>query len=156
MSKVTNKNLPAYLEKMEAEVLELNYKSQSLKMSFNPDEFFCHSDGTILQGGFVTTMLDASMAFLIMQILEFKKVPLSIDINVNFLASGGPKLTIAEAKVIKIGKSIAFSSAELNPGSSDCLYVASSKNTFLFFFKPRTLAPKLALKLAIVLPEYDV
>ena len=34
MSKVTNKNLPAYLEKMEAEVLELNYKSQSLKMSF--------------------------------------------------------------------------------------------------------------------------
>ena len=99
MSKVTNKNLPAYLEKMEAEVLELNYKSQSLKMSFNPDEFFCHSDGTILQGGFVTTMLDASMAFLIMQILEFKKVPLSIDINVNFLASGGPKLTIAEAKV---------------------------------------------------------
>ena len=40
MSKVTNKNLPAYLEKMEAEVLELNYKSQSLKMSFNPDEFF--------------------------------------------------------------------------------------------------------------------
>ena len=117
MSKVTNKNLPAYLENMEAEVLELNYKSQSLKMSFNPDEFFCHSDGTILQGGFVTTMLDASMAFLIMQILEFKKVPLSIDINVNFLASGGPKLTIAEAKVIKIGKSIAFSSAELFQGN---------------------------------------
>ena len=126
MSKVTNKNLPAYLEKMEAEVLELNYKSQSLKMSFNPDEFFCHSDGTILQGGFVTTMLDASMAFLIMQILEFKKVPLSIDINVNFLASGGPKLTIAEAKVIKIGKSIAFSSVELFQGNQLIATASSS------------------------------
>ena len=106
MTKETNKNLPAYLEKMNAEVLELNLKTESLKMSFNPDEFFCHSDGTILQGGFVTTMLDASMAFLVMQLLDFKKVPLSIDINVNFLSSGGPKFTIAEAKVIKIGKSI--------------------------------------------------
>ena len=113
MTKVINKNLPAYLEKMNAEILELNFKTESLKMSFNPDEFFCHSDGTILQGGFVTTMLDASMAFLVMQLLDFKKVPLSIDINVNFLSSGGPKFTIAEAKVIKIGKSIAFSSAEL-------------------------------------------
>ena len=137
MSKVTNKNLPAYLEKMEAEVLELNYKSQSLKMSFNPDEFFCHSDGTILQGGFVTTLLDASMAFLIMQILEFKKVPLSIDINVNFLASGGPKLTIAEAKVIKIGKSIAFSSAELFQGNQ--LIATASSSIKLKDFQSKNL-----------------
>ncbi len=108
-----NKNLPAYLEKMDAEVLEMNFKKQTLKMSFNPDEFFCHSDGTILQGGFITTMLDASMAFLVMQLVDFKKVPLSIDVNVNFLSSGGPKLTIAVARINKIGKSIAFSSADL-------------------------------------------
>ena len=109
----TSKSLPAYLEKMEAEVLEMNFKEQVLKMSFNPDEFFCHSDGTILQGGFITTMLDASMAFLVMQLVDFKKVPLSIDVNVNFLSSGGPKLTIAVARINKIGKSIAFSSADL-------------------------------------------
>ena len=108
-----NKNLPAYLEKMNAEVLEMNFKEQTLKMSFKPDEFFCHSDGTILQGGFITTMLDASMAFLVMQLVDFKKVPLSIDVNVNFLSSGGPKLTIAVARINKIGKSIAFSSADL-------------------------------------------
>ena len=113
MTKEINKNLPAYLEKMNAEILELNFKTESLKMSFNPDEFFCHSDGTILQGGFVTTMLDASMAFLVMQLVDFKKVPLSIDVNVNFLSSGGPKLTIAVARINKIGKSIAFSSADL-------------------------------------------
>ena len=109
----TSKSLPAYLEKMEAEVLEMNFKEQRLKMSFNPDDFFCHSDGTILQGGFITTMLDASMAFLVMQLVDFKKVPLSIDVNVNFLSSGGPKLTIAVARINKIGKSIAFSSADL-------------------------------------------
>lgn len=113
MTRESNKNLPAYLEKMNAEVLELNLKTESLKMSFNPDEFFCHSDGTILQGGFITTMLDASMAFLVMQLVDFKKVPLSIDVNVNFLSSGGPKLTIAVARINKIGKSIAFSSADL-------------------------------------------
>ena len=51
---------------------------------------------------------------------------LSIDINVNFLASGGPKLTIAEAKVIKIGKSIAFSSAELFQGNQLIATASSS------------------------------
>ena len=102
----TNKNLPAYLEKMDAEGLEMNFKEQTLKMSFNPDEFFCHSDGTILQGGFITTMLDASMAFLVMQLVDFKKVPLSIDVNVNFLSSGEPKLTIAVARINKIGNQL--------------------------------------------------
>ena len=37
-----------------------------------------------------------------------------------------------------------------------CLYIASSKNTSLDFFRPVTLAPKLALNSLIVLPEYDV
>ena len=44
----------------------------------------------------------------------------------NFLASGGPKLTIAEAKVIKIGKSIAFSSAELFQGNQLIATASSS------------------------------
>ena len=36
MTKESNKNLPAYLEKMNAEILELNFKTESLRMSFNP------------------------------------------------------------------------------------------------------------------------
>ena len=130
-----NKSLPAYLEKMNAEVLEMNFKEQTLKMSFIPDEFFCHSDGTILQGGFITTMLDASMAFLVMQLVDFKKVPLSIDVNVNFLSSGGPKLTIAIARINKIGKSIAFSSADLF--QNDELIATASSSIKLKDFESR-------------------
>ena len=131
----TSKSLPAYLEKMNAEVLEMNFKEQTLKMSFIPDEFFCHSDGTILQGGFITTMLDASMAFLVMQLVDFKKVPLSIDVNVNFLSSGGPKLTIAIARINKIGKSIAFSSADLF--QNDELIATASSSIKLKDFESR-------------------
>ena len=131
----TSKSLPAYLEKMNAEVLEMNFKEQTLKMSFKPDEFFCHSDGTILQGGFITTMLDASMAFLVMQLVDFKKVPLSIDVNVNFLSSGGPKLTIAIARINKIGKSIAFSSADLF--QNDELIATASSSIKLKDFESR-------------------
>jgi acyl-coenzyme A thioesterase PaaI-like protein len=48
-----------------------------------------------------------------MQMTGFKKTPMSIDINVNFMSAGKPGLTIARSKIIKLGNSIGFLSAEL-------------------------------------------
>ena len=53
------------------------------------------------------------MAFLVMELTDFIYTPMSIDINVSFLAAGRPGKLICQSKVIKLGKSIGFSSAEL-------------------------------------------
>lgn len=108
-----NSSVPVYIEALKAKILEIDHIGESLEMSFDPSSDYCHSDGAIIQGGFITTMLDCSMAFLVMQITNFQKTPMSIDINVNFMASGSPGLTIAKSKVIKLGNSIGFVSAEL-------------------------------------------
>ena len=104
---------PEYMKQLSGKILEINYKIQSLKMSFQATEDICHSNGTIIQGGFTTVMMDSWMAFLVMELTEFQKTPMSIDINVNFLSAGSPGLVIAKSKIIKLGKSIGFISAEL-------------------------------------------
>jgi len=103
-----------YLNHLSGQGLEINFKSQSLKMSFLATEDICHSNGTIIQGGFTTVMMDSCMAFLVMELTDFIFTPMSIDINVSFLAAGRPGQLDCESKIIKLGKSIGFASAELH------------------------------------------
>ena len=48
------------------------------------------------------------------QLTDFIYTPMSIDINVSFLAAGKPGQLDCESKIIKLGKSIGFASAELH------------------------------------------
>ena len=104
---------PEYMRQLSGKILEINYNNQSLKMSFKATEDICHSNGTIIQGGFTTVMMDSCMAFLVMELTDFIYTPMSIDINVSFLAAGRPGKLTCQSKIIKLGKSIGFSSAEL-------------------------------------------
>ena len=79
-----------------------------------PSKALTHSNGTIIQGGFVSGMLDASMSQFIMYKSNGKNIPLTLDLNIKFLQSCKPnKLTIAESKIIREGNSIIFTTCEL-------------------------------------------
>ena len=104
---------PEYMKQLSGKILEINFKSQSLKMSFLATEDICHSNGTIIQGGFTTVMMDSCMAFLVMELTDFIYTPMSIDINVSFLAAGNPGVLECQSKIVKLGKSIGFARAKL-------------------------------------------
>ena len=87
------------------------------EMKFLIGEDLTHSNGTIVQGGFITAMLDASMAHLLILKGEAKINPLSLNVNVAFLASGKPGEFIASSKIDRLGKSVAFTSATLHQGN---------------------------------------
>ena len=80
---------------------------------FNPSIALTHSNGTIVQGGFVAGMLDSAMAQFILNLHEFKVNPLSLDIDVKYLLPCKPARLEVNAKILKMGKSIAFTSAKL-------------------------------------------
>tara|TARA_B100000941_G_scaffold151822_1_gene107600 strand:+ start:45 stop:455 length:411 start_codon:yes stop_codon:yes gene_type:complete len=83
-------------------------------LEFMPSKALTHSNGTIIQGGFVSGMLDASMSQFIMYKSNGKNIPLTLDLNINFLQSCKPNiLTIAESKIIREGNSIIFTTCEL-------------------------------------------
>ena len=118
-------NTPEYMKQLSGKVLQINFKTQSLKMSFQATEDICHSNGTIIQGGFTTVMMDSCMAFLVMELTDFIYTPMSIDINVSFLAAGSPGKLDCESKIIKLGKSIGFASAKLHQ-NEELIATASS------------------------------
>jgi acyl-coenzyme A thioesterase PaaI-like protein len=75
-------------------------------------------------------MLDTSMAHLLIFKTNGEYNPLTLNINVNFLAPGIPGKFTSSATISKIGKSIAFTSAKLHQGNK-LVATASATNKFL-------------------------
>ena len=113
-------------ETLGAKVIRFNSEPPEIEMEFEAIHDFTHSDGQVVQGGFVTGMLDAPMAHLLMGLFEFKVVPMTLDLNVSFLAPSRQGKLIAIAEVLQIGKSTAFMTSKLY--QKDIL-VASSTST---------------------------
>ena len=67
----------------------------------------------IVQGGFVTGMLDACMAQFIIFKYRGTKIPLTLDIDVKFFMPCAPGDVRVISKITKEGKSISFTEAKL-------------------------------------------
>tara|TARA_B100000963_G_C22478864_1_gene603708 strand:+ start:399 stop:821 length:423 start_codon:yes stop_codon:yes gene_type:complete len=96
-----------------AKILKFSSSPPEIEMQFEAIYEFTHSDGQVVQGGFVTGMLDAPMAHLLMGLFNFKIIPMTLDINVSFLAPSRQGILISRAKCLKMGKSTAFMTSEL-------------------------------------------
>src|SRR5690606_37870525 len=77
-----------------------------------------HSDGQIVQGGFITSWLDHSMAVAV-RTRERGAALASLDINVSFLERVAPGPVIVEARVVRWGGRIAFLHAKLRTGTGE-------------------------------------
>jgi uncharacterized protein (TIGR00369 family) len=112
-SKINFTDPPKFLSILGAQGFEYDAENESALMKFQAGEELTHSNGTIVQGGFITAMLDTSMAHLLILKGDGLINALTLSINVTFLASGKPGKFVASAKIGKLGRSVAFTSAEL-------------------------------------------
>ena len=124
--KLLETHKPPCLDTLKGRATQLNSEKQTVIMEFDAVPEFCHSEAQIVQGGFITGMMDTCMAHLLIALLNFKFNPMSLDINVSFLAPAHPGILVAEAKILRIGKSIAFLSSTLSQGEK---LVATSTST---------------------------
>ena len=106
-------NRPPCIDTLNGKATQLISEPPSLKMEFEAVPEFCHSPNQVVQGGFVTGMLDTSMAHLLIAFSGGKLNPVSLDINVSFLAPAHPGKLISTAKVVRLGKSIGYFSSSL-------------------------------------------
>ena len=121
-----NDNSAPCTDTLGAKVTRFCSDPPQIEMEFEAIYEFTHSDGQIVQGGFVTGMLDAPMAHLLMGLFDFKVIPMTLDLNVSFLAPSRPGKLLATAEVLQLGKSTAFMTSKLF--QKDIL-VASSSST---------------------------
>ena len=90
-----------------SKIIEFSKEESSIKIEYIAERRHCHS-GNIVQGGYVTGWIDSAMAHSVMIPTNFEFSPLTLELKITFFKSANPGPVIAEAKVIKLGKSIAF------------------------------------------------
>ena len=121
---------PKFLSILGANGVAFNEENETMTMHFDIGEELTHSDGAFVQGGFITAMLDTSMAHLLIFKTNGEYNSLTLNINVNFLAPSTPGQFTSSATINKIGKSISFTSAELHQGDR-LVATATATNKFL-------------------------
>ena len=129
-SKIDLSQPPKFLAILGASDIAFDKKKETITIHFDIGEELTHSNGAYVQGGFITAMLDTSMAHLLIFKTNGEYNPLTLNINVNFLAPGIPGKFKSSATINKIGKSISFTSAELHQGDQ-LVATASATNKFL-------------------------
>ena len=124
--KALQSNSAPCTETLGAKVIKFSSDPPEIEMLFEAIYDFTHSDGKVVQGGFVTGMLDAPMAHLLMGLFDFKIVPMTLDINVSFLAPTRQGKLNCIAEVLQLGKSTAFMTSKLH---QEGVLVASATST---------------------------
>ncbi len=108
-----------------AQALSWDAGIREMTIAYTVDERFCHSVD-VLQGGFSTSMLDATMAYAAMAADDgIADVP-SLEIKVSFIAPGHPGTLICRARPVRLGGSVGFLEAELH---QDDRLVATATST---------------------------
>ena len=54
-------------------------------VEYLPSENLTHSNGTVVQGGFVSGMVDSAMSQFLIYLSKGKELPLTLDLDVKFL-----------------------------------------------------------------------
>ena len=127
------REIPEFLKVLGFENGYYDENNHEWVTEFLPSEDLTHSNGSIVQGGFVTGMLDAAMAQCIMFKSNGEDLPLTLDIDVKFLNSCIPNHKVtSRAKIIKQGKSIVFTTANLFQ-RDDLIATASASNKIIKF-----------------------
>ncbi|HYF58096.1 MAG TPA: PaaI family thioesterase [Burkholderiaceae bacterium] len=87
---------------------------------------FCHTNGTIVQGGFVTAWLDFAMAQAAMSRVGHELWIASLELKVSFLRRAGPGRVVAEGRIQRLGRSVAFLEGTLFDAAGVALATATS------------------------------
>lgn len=110
-------------------------EAQKAVVEFTAREAFCHTNGTIVQGGFVTAWLDSAMTHAVKRNLGEERIVATLEIKVTFLQAAGPGSVRAEGWVRRLGSSIAFVEGQLLNDAGELLATASSTAKLV---KPRS------------------
>ena len=86
---------------------------RTLDAAFTVRREYCHTNGTIAQGGFITAWLDAAMAHAVIHDTDHAQTAFSLEIKVSFYEKVGPGDGRVEGRVVRRGKRVAFLEASL-------------------------------------------
>ena len=110
--KQLNTRKPKYLEDFGCVITNVETEKGSCEMTFDVPKHFCHS-GDIIQGGFVTTMLDSVTTFSVFSTNPNVIKLATLELKVTYLKASRAGKFKAIGRIESLGRSIAFLTGDL-------------------------------------------
>ena len=99
----------------------------TIEIGFTADQRFTNPGGTV-QGGFLAAMLDDTQGPALFGHTNGEAYAPTIDFTVSFLKEARPGDFVAKGRVVRLGKTIAFTEAELFDEAGDMVARATFSN----------------------------
>ncbi len=99
----------------------------TIEIGFTADERFLNPGGTV-QGGFLAAMLDDTQGPALFGHTHGEAYAPTIDFNISFVKAARPGEFIGKGRVVSLGKTIAFTEAELFDEAGDMVARATFTN----------------------------
>ena len=126
-----NQSLSPCVHTLGGRVTNFNSEDGETIMCFEAIPAFCHSE-IIVQGGYLTGMLDAAMALSVIGLKGVGTAVPTLELKVSFISPGNPGVFLATARPVHLGKSTAFLGAELH---QEGRLVATATSTAKYFIR---------------------
>ncbi len=107
-------------------IVEADREAGTVVAEFDVQPRFCHTHGTVAQGGFVTAWLDFAMAHAALLRAGHRVDIASLELKVSFLQRVGPGRVLARGRVERMGRRVAFLEATLTGRGGAVLAKATS------------------------------
>lgn len=120
-----NAQAPTFLKMLGGRISALDHAAGSCTFEYNISTDFCHSVN-VVQGGFVTAMLDAAMSHALIACEENVVAVSSLEIKTSYLEATLAGQLRAVGKVIKAGHKTAFLEGQLYNADGVLTATASS------------------------------
>jgi uncharacterized protein (TIGR00369 family) len=113
-----------------AGVVRIDAEAGIVRMRYTARSEFAHSNGAVVQGGFVTAWLDSAMAMAV-SARDPESVVATLELKVSFLERVDVSTFEVEARAVRWGGSIVFLEADLFSKDGRLLARASSTGKVL-------------------------
>jgi uncharacterized protein (TIGR00369 family) len=119
----------AMFEYLGRDVVEMDTVKGYVKAICQARPEFCNPGG-VIQGGFLTAMLDDVMSFAAVAHSDFTKVVPTLDFKASFLAPVTVGDVTVEGSIVKSGRSIAYLEGKLYNSKCELAVIASATTQY--------------------------
>ncbi|WP_439106877.1 PaaI family thioesterase [Congregibacter sp.] len=107
-----NANLPVFMALFDGKVTETDAEEGTVTLTFTVGENLCHS-GDVVQGGFVTAMLDAAMSHAVFAYDDTVGNLSSLEISTRYLEATRAGFLTAVGRIVRLSHKTAFLDGQL-------------------------------------------
>jgi uncharacterized protein (TIGR00369 family) len=117
---------PSPVKTLNGEMIALDTARGICRFRFEIVPEFCHSNGRICQGGFLTGMVDTAMANAAIGKGKLAIAVPTLELKISFFEAMGPGIVFAEGRVMRWGGSIGFLDGDIKDEKGRLIVHATS------------------------------